>query len=523
MRKQIEQSFNPVSFTNFNPVLNDPHKLRLIRDHLIYKASRAREDAAEFFSFVLKEETSRKPIKVAEHQKVMIDFVMSHEASVLMIPAGHSKTFTVGGLTMFAMGQDPTLRGAIISDTQGQASKPLGMVKDYIEQSSELKLVFPNLMQSPNPSDSWTQTEITIKRPPGIRDSSLIALGYHGAITGARLNFVNVDDIISPENVATKESRNGLYEWFDSAVLSRLDPRRSKIIVTNTAWHPDDLVNRLKTVGWPTLKMDIYGGIEIYNTEWDSPLIRPETQNSFRCRLSAYDNSTPLFPERFDNDVIEKLRKTHLPHRFNQLYCNITGDEQTSRCKIEWLDKCKVKGRGLSFESRRNTGNIRITGVDLAIGEDSDSNDSCFFTIEILPSGERLIVDIDVGKYDGPTIVSKIEEIYDRYGSLICVENNATQGYIRQFTLKKNRAIPVIPHTTGRNKVHPEHGLEGLFVEIFNTAWIIPNNLHGQCHPNAQRFIDACHYYKPSSHADDVLMAAWFAREKARKLGILVR
>jgi len=520
MRLHQQEAYINPGASSRNPYLDDREALENLKRMILFKADQSRNDPAEMFSFVLREETTRKPIRVAQHQKVFLDFVMSHENSVLMLPAGHSKTFSIAGLSMYLLGKDPTLRGAIISATQGQAEKPLSMVRDYIEKSSELKLVFPDLRRSPNKGDPWTQTELTIARPPGIRDASLIALGYHGAITGARLNFVNVDDIISPENVQTKEARDQLYEWFDAAVLSRLDTKKSRIVVTNTAWHPDDLVHRLKKIGWPTLKMDIMGGIEVFNTEWDSPLIRPAHPNSFECRLSAYSDRTPLFPERFDLDVIEKLRKVHLPHRFNQLYMNVTGDSKSSRCKLEWIEKCKQKGKGLAYQATRDNNNIRITGVDIAIGQSEGNHDSCLFTIEILPSGERLILEIDVGKYDGPELVNKIISCYHRYGSFIRVENNAAQDFIRQFTLNKNIAIPVIPHTTGRNKAHPEHGLESLFVEIYNGAWVIPCDLFGRCHPNTQRFIDSCHYYNPAKHTDDVLMSAWFCKEQARKLGL---
>jgi hypothetical protein len=54
------------------------------------------------------------------------------------------------------------------------------------------------------------------------------------------------------------------------------------------------------------------------------------------------------------------------------------------------------------------------------------------------------------------------------------VENNAAQDYIVQFA-RHSTAIPVFPFTTGRNKAHPEFGIEGLAVEMSNTKWLIPS------------------------------------------------
>lgn len=502
-----------------NKILQDAENIKRLNAYHLLKVSQAQTDPCAFLEFVMREETTRRKIKTTKHQKVVIDFVMAHEQCVLMLPAGHSKTFMLATISLFLMGRNPTLRGAIVSDTQTQAEKPLSMVRDYIEHSSTLKLVFPHLKPSTRPADSWTQTEITVDRPPGIRDSSLIAVGYHGAISGARLSWVIVDDLVSPENVHTKESRDQLYEWFDGAVLSRLDPKGARAVVSNTAWDKDDLPHRLKTLGWPTLKMDILGGIEIFNTDWDTDDIRPAKPGSTLCRLAGRGDNDLLFPERYDHAAVNKLRTNHLPHRFNQLYMNQVGDAKAARCKLEWIEKCKAKGRGLTLSAQRDNGNLRICGVDIAISESEASHDSCLFTIEVLPTGERLIVDIDVGKYDGPTLVNKIIANHKRYNSFVHVESNAAQAFLRQFTLEKDISIPITNHFTGANKFNVSYGVESLFLEFYNGAWIIPNDIHGRCHPTVQRFLDACHYYQPSKHTDDTLMAAWFAREKARKIG----
>lgn len=503
-----------------NRLLSNPDNVRALRDLLLLKAHNARMDVGSFFEFVLKEEMTRQTISLAPHQKLMLDFVLAHPRSVLRIPANHSKTFTLGGMGLWMLGKNPLLRGCILSDTQGQAAKPLGMIRDYIEQSPELKLVFPELRQSRRRGDPWTQTELTVDRPPGIRDPSLIAIGYHGAITGARLNWILCDDLLSPENTATQDSRNQLYEWFDAAVLSRLDPKGARVCVTNTAWHQDDLTFRLEKLGWPTLIMDIEGGIKIVNSDFDSDDIRPAYEGSYDCRLTAFDDDTPLFPARFDREAVEALRKTHLPHRFNQLFMNSCRDNETARCKLEWIEQCKKEGRGLELVSHYSGSNPTFTGVDLAVSQGEESDDTCFFTFELLPDGRRLILDIDIGKYDGPTIVDKLINKHQNYRSILRVENNAAQDYIRQFALRRRIALPIRPHTTGRAKAHPEHGIESLFIELSNKAWIIPCDKFGRCHPAVQRALDGCLYYSPAKHTDDALMAWYFAREQAKKMGV---
>jgi len=492
------------------------------------QAQKARHDIGEFFSFVMRSEDTQLGMHVAPHQRLMLDFALAHDRAVLMIPADHAKTTSMAGLTLFFLGQEPTLRGAIVSATSGQAAKPLGMVRDYITDSRALRAVFADLKPSSRISDPWTGGSITIERPAGIRDPSLVAVGIDGAITGSRLKWCIVDDILNRENTATQSQRRKTLDWFDSSVLSRMVPHGGRVVVTNTAWHPEDLPHELEKAGWPTLRMDILGNIIIRNTDWDSELIRPAHKTmGEECRLVAYDpdpeNVTPLWPARYGLPQIERLRREHLPYRFNQLYMNITRDDDTARCKREWIEQCKHKARerGIVQMLSNYSGEYpTFTGVDLAVQMGEENDDCSFFTFVQLPDGMRQIIDIEAGQFDGPSIVNKLFDKSERYKSIIRVENNAAQDFIRQFALAKNISLPIKPHTTGRGKAHPEHGVEGLFIELSNSAWLIPNDKFGRCHPTVQRWIDECLYYTPSSHTGDVLMSSYFAREQARKVGL---
>lgn len=485
----------------------------------------ARQDPVHFVDLVLKVETTRQPIVCAPHQRVLLRFAKDHPRCVLLLPVAHSKTFSMAALGMWELGRDPTCRGAVISHTQGQAEKVLRMIRDYIRTSIELKAIFPDLQQSHRSGDPWTTTAITVERPPGIRDPSMVALGFEGAIPGSRLKFILIDDILTHENTATRESREKVYDWCDSSVFSRIDPTPdARIIVTNTAWHNQDVPHRLIEKGWPALRMEIGGLIELYNTDWDSDDLRPEHISSLLCRLSARTDTDALWPEMFSEDRIEQLIRDHLPIRFNQLYRNICTDEQSARCKPEWIELCKKNARehGVhTFVSEYKGPNATFTGIDLAVSPGEAHDDTCFFTFEALPDGCRRILDIDIGQYDGPTIVSKLVAKHRAYNSIVRVESNAAQDYIRQFVLNQNLSIPIKAHMTGRAKAHPEHGVEGLFVEMSNGAWLIPNDQYGNVREKATRmFIDDCLQYAPERHTPDSLMACYMAREQAKAWGL---
>lgn len=426
-------------------LMQDADLLRLVKLRQLRRINAAQKEPVAFFEYVMREETTRQPIKVAPHQRVILSFVMAHPFCVLMLPVGHSKTFTMGGLALFLMGQDPTLRGAIVSATQTQAMKPLAMVRDYIETSSELKAVFPHVRQSPRSQDAWTQTAITIDRPPTIRDPSLIAIGVGGAIAGARLNFILIDDILDMENTATKEQRDKVYEYVQSTVMSRLDPRGARLVVTNTAWHPEDLPHRLEMLGKPTLRMSITGDIKVtgeVNPNWavDDEIakeLRPKTDSPYEivCRLTANDpdpkNEQTLWPGRIDRTEMEKIRKATLPHRFKQLYEQECRDDGTSKCKIEYIEACKGTAKRLGITSLyrewKGEGQLTaFTGVDLAVRQGEGNDETAFFTFYVRPEdGVRVILDIEVGRFSGPQIVDKMFEKQRLFNSMIRVENNA--------------------------------------------------------------------------------------------------
>jgi len=64
----------------------------------------------------------------------------------------------------------------------------------------------------------------------------------------------------------------------------------------------------------------------------------------------------------------------------------------------------------------------------------------------------------------------------------------------------------VRPFTTGRNKVHPEFGIESLAAEMAAGKWIIPNR-DGKMHSEVEALINEMLYYDPKAHTGDRLMS----------------
>lgn len=501
---------------------------------LLREGAKARASIEDFYRLVIKHEITKQSLEPAPHQKVMFSFVEHHPRSVHRIPIGCGKTFGMAAVSLWLTGNDVTQRGAILSKTQQQAAKPVGMVADYITEpalNKPLIVAFPHLRKSPRSNDPWTVNKLTVERPPGIRDPTLIAVGLDGAIGGARLSWIVADDTIDLDNSSTADAREKARINLEGRILSRLDPKGARAVFTNTPWDRQDLTYYLQEqAGWPTLQMDIYGNIRIWNADasWMhmalQKYLRPSNLQPDVYRLREHDpdpdEKTPLWPDRMTLEEIEAERKSKMPHEFARLYLCEPFDVDAARCQRDWVEKCKLRGMGLPMVRAYSGRNPTFTGLDLGIGTQGKHDLTVFFTFELEPDGSRRILNIKSGRWSGPRIVEMITDMHQRYGSVVVVESNAAQDYIRQFALRERRDLLIKAHTTTRaNKLSEDFGVESIFTELKNEAWIIPCDVNGVCDPEVQKWINDMLYYMPHKHTGDHLMASWIARERARRHG----
>jgi len=534
--------------------LQPAERSRLVARHLVDKARRAHEDPVEFLDFVARDEMQKK-VGCAPHQELMLRFVLQAKdmngfrgRTVAIAPVEHGKTHVAGILTtLWQIGRNHNLTGAIVSKTQDQAKKTLNAIRHTIESSVEYHLVFPDVKRSTKEGDPWTQTAITVERKGGGKDPTLHAYGVDSpAITGSRLAWIICDDLLCEENTATPEQREKVRIWFHKYVLSRLLPGGT-IIMINSAVHPEDLLHDLEKLGWPTMRMDAYGGIQFSGTtfgldgEAGEDLVESSEPGSDECVLTKVKGEPDpdrrvLFPARFTLKRLEELRTTTLPIVFAANYRSICRDDESAMCKEEYIEKCKalarkiglhapVRGKNEAHDGYQFTGAYPVFhGVDLAVKKGEKRDYVSIFTLELRDfpehgvAGVRVVLDVEFGQWPGPEIVRKIIARYDRYGGEVIVEDNGAQAYIRQFTLEQRTDLLCVPYVTTATKHHAEYGVPGIFGEMSQGAWALPNLPNGQVpYRGIARFIHECLYYEPDKHTGDVLMSSFFARERARK------
>jgi hypothetical protein len=476
--------------------LSHPQLLELARRMRECRIALARSDVNEFTRLVIRNEETGKPVQLARHHAEWHDFLDAHKRCVVWahIEAAKSSTFCVARV-LWLLGRNPGLRIAIVSNTDGQAQKPIRAVARYIEQSGTLRQIFPKLRKG----EPWTTHQLFVPRDTFSRDPSVQSCGIHGNILGSRLDMLIMDDVLDYENCRTASGRQDIWEWYQSTLAGRLI-EEGRTIVCGTAFHPDDLMHRLADVfHWP-------------NRRW--PVVRPD--------------GTPNWPERWSAARIEDKRSELTPIEFErQLMCQ-PRDEATQRFKEEWITTCLRQGDGIdpaysleeAFDSDpeleafvRLAGGV-WTGVDLAVEKKSSSDDTVLFTFAVLPNGKRRVLWIEGDKLAGPEIIRRIVDTHQRFGSIVGVESVAAQKYIVQFAHEQT-AVPVYPIHTGKNKHSIEFGVESLAAEFMAGKWIIPNR-GGKTHPQITKWLNELRNYDPKLHTGDRVMANWIGRELVR-------
>ena len=447
-----------------------------------------RRDPNAFIQHILRDEENGKRVTQSPYHALWQNLVGEHKRLILWshVESGKTQQISVGRI-LWELGRDPTLRIAMVSNPGTQASKMLRSIAQYITDSDDVKEVFPHL----RPGGMWTNEAITVERDSMAKDASVQALGMHGNILGARLDFLIMDDILDYENTRTDYQRTEALRWIESTLFGRLT-KRARIVFIGNAWHREDAMHILSArKGWHAVK----------------------------CPVVTEDGK-PVWEARWDIERLEDKKQELGPLEFaRQMLCEARADG-ASRFRTADIQHCLERGAGLSLLPNADTLQGRVfTGVDLGVSKRRGSGLTVFFTVLVCPNGDRRVLNIDSGRWTANEILGKLEQHYKSYGGMILVESNAAQKFIVQLAQDKN--IPVKPFFTGKNNTAPRFGVESLSAELARGQWIIPCNEDAKPVEEVKRWIDELLYYDPDTHTGDRLMASWIAKEGIR-LGYVV-
>lgn len=462
-------------------------KLRLAQ------ASLARKNPATFCEFVLRDEQTGKPITLAPMHEAWHD-LLSHEARVVIWghpESGKSAQVSVGRV-LWELGRNPNLRIAVISATENLAKKLIATIRSYIERSEELHLVFPKLRARPaNLGQPWSAMALTVDRTVLAKDPSVYAAGAGSNILGGRVDLLIFEDVLTYKNTRTQAQLDETYRWITGTPFGRLTAN-ARVWAMANAWNPSDAMERLVS------------------------------ERGFVGRRFPVQNDLgeSNWPEFFPESRLKKIRRDLGAVEYARQMLCVSRDESTARFKREWIETGLAQGRGYRFVSSVESAPAGYSvwhGVDLAVSRKKTADLTSFFTGLLHPDGRRQLLNLESGRWSGPDIVRRIDDLSVRFGGIFVVENVAAQDYVLQFARELTRA-QLRPFTTGANKADPLYGVESLAAELEDGQWILPSpDVSGApLEPEVDALVKELVGYHPSKHTGDRIMAMWFCREGMR-------
>ncbi|MBR6751916.1 MAG: phage terminase large subunit [Alphaproteobacteria bacterium] len=149
--------------------------------------------------------------KTPQHHKDMLRFLydvwQTPEHKGLLMAFRHSgKSTLVGIFAAYVLFIEPKTRILVLSAHSVLAGRMVTHIKNIIENHPWCQNMVPKNKKE------WASDKITINRPMGIREPSVVCQGIHGNITGMRADLIICDDIEVPNTANTPQKREGLRE-----------------------------------------------------------------------------------------------------------------------------------------------------------------------------------------------------------------------------------------------------------------------------------------------------------------------
>lgn len=367
-------------------------------------------------------------------------------ALILAAPRGHGKTARLSQLhTLHALLYERERFIVLFSATDDLASETLAPIKHALETNDLLRQDFGNLVGAEYyPAQTWNSTNLVLTWPSGQlhlgarserpevgKTSALIARGVNSRVRGLRHGayrptLVLADDLESPENIATQDSRATILNWLYADVMPMLDPNVGKFIMVGTVLHFDSLLAKM-------LKRE-----DVYHT---------------KVYRAIKEDNTPLWPERFSLKRLEQIRAESGSRAFAQEYMNNPMAEGDRVFQPEWFKPYTADEVSYDEHLRAWTWRgkpLRVyQGIDPAISERERADDFSRVTVGVSADLDIIVFEASGQHLDFPSQIKAIEQGYEEWAPFrIEIEEIGYQRALRQQVLRE-KLLPVKPINAG--------------------------------------------------------------------------
>lgn len=292
--------------------------------------SRCRKSLPAFIEAVLLDDRGQ-PLRLAAHQRLWLEHIdwcfkqgllnggLPIHAGVIG-PMGHGKSILQFGIALYRIGVDQNVRIKFVCGDEGMAKRRLKGVARYIEGEMEkgrrgdvlerYREIFPDV--EPDPGESWTTTELFVRKTGMSPEPTLHAQGIDSSGTGGRADFIIFDDCVTFRNAIAEPGRQAkIIEGYQTQWRTRLEGVGSQGILIGTPYTASDLHAYLQRAsGWLFLHSGIneqINGIEceVATDDPSHPVALVEGAELVRGRWRA---TLPLFESRWPRPALVAVR-----------------------------------------------------------------------------------------------------------------------------------------------------------------------------------------------------------------------
>jgi len=286
------------------------------------------------------------------------------------------------------------------------------------------------------------------------------AAGVGGPITGKGADVAVIDDPVKNwEEAQSKTVREKTWDWYRSTLRTRLSPEGA-IVLVMTRWHENDLAGKL---------------LDTQPEDWDIlelPALAREEDPLGR------EPNEPLWPERYDKDKLNQIRKESGERMWKPLYQQIPPEaSEAALWDIENIEKNRVR----DYPELQRI----VIGVDPAVSDNTES-DLTGIVVAGMDHREEMYVLEDASLKAKPLRwANRVVDLYESYeadrvvaetnqgGDLVesnlrTVDQNVSYKEVKATRGKHIRAEPV-SSLYEQDKVHHVNVLEELEEQL--TEW----------------------------------------------------
>jgi predicted phage terminase large subunit-like protein len=329
--------------------------------------------------------------------------------ALVSVPPRHAKTETILHSIAWGLSQNPSLQFGYIGYAETFARSKSRRARDLARASHVA------IRSDADALNEW-------RTPEG---GGVLATGIGGPLTGHGVDILLVDD--PHKNREEAEStllRQGVYEWFTSTGVTRVEPHGA-IIVVHTRWHSDDLIGRLER---ESAKFAETGGLE--GEHWDL------------INLRAVDETTgeALWPDRWPVDVLERRRRTIGEYEWAALF------QGRPRPRGARLFREPVR-----YEHPEIAGRRLIIGVDVAGTKSSRADWTVATVLAFTGEADELAADVlEVLRLQEeiPQVCRELEALQKKWNAPLVIEGSGIGKAVPQTLLDVNPRLRI-------EEVHP--------------------------------------------------------------------